>query len=330
MSTQVAERRDRRWRGRAFGICVDAAEPIPGVRTDVGDSDRPLVRWDRVPSATLDACWDDHSARPLVHLRHPDGRLFLRVDHGTGVGYRVEAPGYGVHLVSESGERIASALDTAVGRRWQRLFFAQALPLAAASAGLDLLHASAVAFGSSAFAFVAPSGTGKTSIAVHLLSAGAELVTDDVLALELRRERPYAHPGAGTASVHHHELHSLGPVTRERVVREVWDADDGKVQIDAPSAAAALPMRALFFLCRDSSIGRLTIRREAAVSPARLLGTAFLPYLRAPVRLSNHLSIAASIAAHVPVYTVSIPLAMTAQESAARIHAHGVAEGLWT
>src|SRR5207248_1369448 len=133
--------------------------------------------------------------------RRWNGRLWLAVDHHPELGYRIYAPRYGRHLVSSDGTRIVSALPNVAPWRWQRLLFAQALPLAATLQGLEALHASAVELGGKAFAFTAASGTGKTSLAMHLVARGATFLTDDVLAVEARVGALIAHPGASTLSV---------------------------------------------------------------------------------------------------------------------------------
>ena len=80
---------------------------------------------------------------------------------------------------------IRSALEDREHSRWQRLMFAQALPLAATLQGLALLHASAAEIDGRAFGFIASSGAGKSSLVVHLVATGdTRLLTDDVLALE--------------------------------------------------------------------------------------------------------------------------------------------------
>jgi hypothetical protein len=52
--------------------------------------------------------------------------------------------------------------------------------------GVPCLHASAVAFGDRALALMAAPGTGKSSLAAHLVSAGGALLCDDIVPLQLR------------------------------------------------------------------------------------------------------------------------------------------------
>ena len=101
--------------------------------------------------------------------------------------------------------------DQARPEDWQRFLIAQVLPFAAALNGLEVLHASAVAFGDRALALIGASGAGKTSLALAACRLGAELIADDVLALERREDRLLAHPGAPLAGVAHAEAERLGP-----------------------------------------------------------------------------------------------------------------------
>jgi hypothetical protein len=308
------------WRGRAFGLSIEAEQPIPGLAADTGDSSR-RTRWEQAARADLDAEWAPRHGRQLVDMRHPGGELFLRVDHDPELGYRAEAPGYGIHRVSADGSRVQSVVPNGGARDWQRLFFAQVLPLAAATSGLDLLHAGAVAFGKSVFGFVAPSGTGKTSVVMQLLLAGADFVTDDVLALEVVDDSVKAHLGAAAISIDAGDLD-------EALRLQAWAEIDGKVQVDLAATSAATKLAGLFFLYR-STTSRLTIRSAVEGLGQKILGAAFLPYVKSRARLSTHLEVAAAIARNVPTYSVAIPAGMAARETAAGIRAQGAEEGLW-
>ena len=114
----------------------------------------------------------------LVVERHPQ-RGFL-VD-GADLGRHVVAPdGRSVEVEGEAGA----------------LLTGQTLPLAATLQGRACLHASAVVLGGEAIAFVGGPGAGKTTLASALVAEGAELLTDDVLALEgAPADAVLAHPG---------------------------------------------------------------------------------------------------------------------------------------
>ena len=60
--------------------------------------------------------------------------------------------------------------------------------------GIAAIHASAVRFGTNTAAFAGPSGAGKSTAVVSLLEKGAELVSDDLLAIDLRDGIPFVLP----------------------------------------------------------------------------------------------------------------------------------------
>ena len=78
---------------------------------------------------------------------------------------------------------------------WQRALFAQALPLAAALNGVQVIHASGVVIDGHGFAFVGHSGAGKTSLALQLVDQGAKLLADDVVGLSMIDGRAARSPG---------------------------------------------------------------------------------------------------------------------------------------
>ena len=186
---------------------------------------------------------------------------------------------------------------------WQRLMFAQVLPLTAALHGLMPLHASAVAMYGAAYAFSARSGTGKTSTALHLVAEGATLVTDDVLAIGSGDEI-LAHPGAAVVSVNrpdHDALRGngfpLGPV--------LGGAYD-KLQVGVDPAPKALPLAAIYQLERD---GRHTALALDEIEPTveAVLSMIFIPYLTAPRYLLRLLELAAQLSRSVRMFSVRVP-----------------------
>ena len=283
-------------------------------------SGRYHTEWEQVPSGELDTAWSDEASQRLVEQRHPDGRLFLSVDHDERAGYLVDAPGYGRHLVGRDGTRITSELPDVPPWRWQRLLFSQVLPLAAVLQGLELFHASAVALGGRAIALVAASGTGKSSVAAHLVARGARPVTDDVLALEPGPDGITAYPGGALSSLDAAELDSIAPGQRARLGPIVGRSD--KLHLVSPVVAGPLPLQALYFLRRISTEGAVEIEHDVPDAAAKLLGSAFLPHIRSPDRLINHLDTCAVLASSVPVFAVTIPTGTSAAAVADAVERH--------
>jgi hypothetical protein len=243
----------------------------------------------------------------------------MSVDTDADGAYLVESPGYGTHVVSAEGTRITSVIASEAAWSWQRLLVAQALPLAAAIRGLEPLHASAVSLNGSAVAFSAPSNTGKTSIALHLTARGAELVTDDVLAIEMTPTTLLAHPGARLLGAAPHEIDAV-QAGRERLGSALTDS--GKVYLHPSLDAKPRPLAALYRLARQTADAPFRIVEELPPDPRALLATTFLTYLREPERLIRHLEFAARFARDVRVFVVDLPADVTASRAAAHLEEH--------
>jgi hypothetical protein len=310
MATAETHQRDERaWSGSAFGLTIEAEEPIESVPGALGRAVR-RTTWrrlgDREPRP-----WA--SAETLVDLRHPDGAAFMSVERDAAGSFRVTAPGFGEHFVASDGAAIESRLSDLAQDRWQRLFFAQVVPLAAVAQGLDLLHASAIELGGRAVAFTGAPGSGKTSLAAQLVARGHGFVTDDVLAVETDGATLAAYPGPALLHLDPRELdprvgdrlHALGP-----------SADDPvKLRVRTTPVARSLPLAAVVFVRRD---GRA---REPRLGPERrgaraVLGAAFLGYMDGGRRLSAHLDVCGRLAAAGGLFELVVPPGSTAAETA--------------
>ena len=99
------------------------------------------------------------------------------------------------------GRRILSALPALQPWRWQRLLFAQRLPLGRHAPGVRAAACERCRARRPRDCLVAPSGTGKTSVAAHLVAGGALLLTDDVLAFESRDDGVIGYPGVRNIAI---------------------------------------------------------------------------------------------------------------------------------
>ncbi|HEY8647496.1 MAG TPA: hypothetical protein VIL77_16620 [Gaiellaceae bacterium] len=317
------------WRGTAFGLEVRAGAVVHGVAPLPAEGGPGRVVHLELEQANAVKEGVRGAARTSLLLRRfDDGRPMLTIDRYEGLGYGIAAPRHGRSLVSPDGMRVRSAPTDASVWRSARLLFAQVLPLAATLQGLELLHASAVVVGGMAYGFVAPSGTGKTSLAVNLAARGAELFTDDVLAVDVSAPRVTAYPGARLVSVVAREFDALDAEEQRRLGYVVDEAD--KVQLISRPASASAPLAALYFLRRDSERGgQIGIRPGAATDPRLLLGARFITYLTDPDQLLAHLDATARIASDVATFLVDIPRGRGAREVADIVadHLAGGGEG---
>ena len=312
------------WCGSAFGVRVSATEEIETLTACPAPADDDATTWTRVTEReALGRQWSGVGVERLVDLRFRDGRQMMSIDTDRDGAYLVEAPGHGMHVVSPDGVRITSVLAPHAPWNWQRLFVAQALPLAASMRGLELLHASAVSIDGRVVALTAPSGAGKTSIAMHLVARGATLVTDDVLALDATRATVRVHPGARLMNADRHELATVGK-GRERLGAEL--GSDEKVYLRPQLEREPLPLSALYRLVRQPSGSAARVVEEAPPHPAALLGTTFLPFLTTPPRLTRHLDLASWLARSVRVFVLQVPSDLSARGTAAVLERHVAAE----
>jgi hypothetical protein len=308
------------WYGYASGLVLASAEPFPGIQPAPDGPAGRVVSWREEPAEVIDRAWRLQDGEIPLERRHSDGRLFLRVDCHEQHGFRVSAPYYGRHLIAPDGSAIASALPRVPPARWQRLFFAQVLPLASALQGLAVFHASAVMVRDRVLAFVGPSGSGKTSLATHLVALGASFVTDDVLALEPDGGDILAHPGPARLSIEDAELRRVPSTQQARIGPCVGRSD--KLMLEPTPIPAPLPLGGLYFLRPDSGYDRMTIVEPESPSSQPLLGASFLSYLSSPAFLERHLDACAAVAESVPIYEVELPRACRARDVAARVLAH--------
>ena len=190
-------------------------------------------------------------------------------------------------------------------------------------AGECVLHASAVEVDGAAVAFAGPSGAGKSTLAALLCSAGARLITDDVLRLGVEE---------GVVCV------GGGPQLRLRP-GAVWTLDefadrpssaptvDGRLAVSPPpSGAADVPLCAVVLprLSREASAVELrTVRGAASVmelaAAGRVTGWCDAAVLRTNFRALTR------VAAHIEVIEAVIPwgqVSPRATVSALRTLAH--------
>jgi hypothetical protein len=307
-------------RGHAFGVAIESAEPFPGLQALDDPFPTRLTAWRETSAEEIDLAWPLAEGRILHERRHPDGRLFLRVDRRDGVGYRVWAPYYGRHLVSPDGASVESALPRVPFARWQRLFFGEILPLAACLQGLHLVRSSAVAIDGRGVAFIGPQHSGKTAFTAHLVALGAEFVTDDALAVELTAAGVVAHPGPARLSIERAEFERVPSTQRARVGDFVGRSD--KLMFEPVPISSPLPLGRIYLLRPGSAVDHVTITHAEPPPVGLLLGATVVDYLRTPHVLQLQLDVCNALAETIPIYDVDLPRGCRAGEAAARVRAH--------
>jgi hypothetical protein len=130
------------------------------------------------------------------------------------------------------------------------LLFNQVAPLLLGAPGRLVLHASAVAVGQGAIAFVAPSGRGKSTLAASFAAEGHPLIADDCLVLDLEEDRLMTTPAMPSMRLWSDSAeHLFGADSRFPTVAPYSAksrVDPGVATVEV--ALGRLPLRCLYFL----------------------------------------------------------------------------------
>ncbi|HVS62368.1 MAG TPA: hypothetical protein VMT85_02575 [Thermoanaerobaculia bacterium] len=308
--------------GQVFGLRVEGRLPGVFARYLYGPpaderGERLELRYRAVGElAGADEIWRFEPEPPFAPGR------FALVRHSGGVGLTVSAEESGRFLFAASAIEIEWRGSAATAAHH---LFSHALPLWLETRGTRVLHASAVAFGAGAVAFVGPSGVGKSTLCAELVRAGCAFVADDALALsEGPSRRWYCSEGPPLVRLWPSALERLRePADELERVPGGIEKRQLRPEVDAavlPSAHVGRELRAVYELQRGErgeQPVRLTRRtsREAlvrliahslAAGPAGALGLAAERF----DRLS-------SLALAVPVSELRFP---SGADSAARVH----------
>ena len=309
------------WSGRAFGLSLAGTLALESVVSAAAARTPPDTWLEQAPRAVVDRRWREARPRTLLERRLGDGRVGLSVQCDDDVGFRVWAPRHGCYLVAPDGRRVVGAPPAGPAWRWERLVLAQVLPLAAVLRGKDVFHASAVALAGRAVAFLGRSGAGKTTLASRIVARGAQLVTDDVLAIEVAGATVRVHRGGAVARIDPRELRTLPPRER-RILGPVRVRGEEKCHLTPALAAARLPLALTYHLVRPTRGREVRIVRVRPYDPALLLGNAFLSYLTAADRLRRHFEACAAIARSTPLYQVRAGAGATSADVADAVLRH--------
>ncbi len=192
--------------------------------------------------------------------------------------------------------------------------------------GILMLHASAVKAGDGCVAFIADSGTGKTTLATACVAGGYPLVTDDILALSVGPDGVTAFPGFPQMKLFSHQLKILGgnPDNYGKIhpgfeklkipVGSISLAGQRGLKVPQHSEQLGsfyshnLPLTAIYFLSRNGSDQPSVTPVGAAEGVMSLVRHAFAAELLDAVdRGQKRLGMIGAVAAQVPVQILNIP-----------------------
>ena len=189
------------------------------------------------------------------------------------------------------------------------------LPLAATLRGLEVFHAAGVVLDGRAQMLCGAAGAGKTSLAAHLVLGGADLLSDDVVALD---DRLMAHPGTAVLRLREAEAGRVTSAPTSRLGAR--DEAAGRMRIAATAAVEARPLSALHLLERTADGAGIEPLEHP--SPIELLGSTFNLSVQTPTRLIRQLDLCARIAREVPIFRVRVRPDQDAAELASELAAH--------
>jgi hypothetical protein len=323
--TPAAPLRRRAVSGSAFGLAleVDPELEIPGITSAPGElpADPPAERRPptrvRLDPQELQRRWGPvaATAERVRELRDADAVL-LSVEHAPAAGYLVHAPELARILVAPDGTELIC--DPIAGSaEWATLLPAQALPLAATLRGFEVLHASGVVLAGRASLFAGPPGAGKSSLAAALLRRGAELLSDDAVALSAEEGTLIALPGAALLHLQAAEHDRLSAQERDALGASARFL--GKRRY-TPITASPAPVGELFLLERSSDGPPL--ERIDAGDPFALLASTYNLSVRTGERLARHLDLAVALAATERVYRLRVQPSVDASQLAEIVEEH--------
>jgi hypothetical protein len=240
----------------AFGLTLDSELELPWPSSSAAGGARP-VEIALVDRDTLARAWSGTETGPTWDTTFPGGRR-VTVERGRAGDQLIRYADRAYFALSPDASRIACHAVDPADASWRRFLLDTVLWWTALARGLDVLHAGAVDLGDGAVGVVSASGGGKSTLTAELLLRGAQLVADDVMALEGGRP-PRVHPGPPLMNLAaaRTDLHSLG-----RVLARLDEGDDELwVAVDRP-ASEPVPLRALFLYRRGAGL-TLGVRRAA-------------------------------------------------------------------
>jgi hypothetical protein len=305
------------YRRTAFGLTlsIDRRIEIRGLGQGRGSVASPPTRV-RLDDGTLDQRWRVTAAAAVrVREARLGETLLISVDFAEQVGYLLWVRDFGRVLISPDGVELLCEPDVA-SEDWACILPFQALPLAATIRGLEVLHASGVVLDGRALLIAGPPGAGKSSLAAALVRAGAQLLSDDSVALELGDGALTAHAGSIVLQLRPAEDERLSADERAELGDPV-NPVEGKRRYVRVSTPDPVPMGGLLLLERSHELP--AVERLQAVNPFELLASTFNLSVRSPERLLRQLDVISRIASNGMAYRLRVQPNINASQLAAII-----------
>ncbi len=298
MTTPSEERtgaEERKYHSTAFGLplSIDRRIAIPGLGPSLGSTVAGPPSRVHLDDGELHRRWETITTSPARARELYYGEmLVMSVDFAEPAGYLLWARDFGRVLISPDGLELLCEPDP-INEDWATIVSAQALPLAATIRGLEVMHASGVVLDGRAALIMGPSGAGKSSIAAGLLSAGGQLLSDDVVALALSDGALIAYAGSAVLRLRAAEDERLSAPARATLGQQASFVNDRHRYLST-SAPGAVPLGSVFLL--ERSADEPAVERLEVVDPFELIASTFNLSVRTPARLRRQLDVVSAIA----------------------------------
>jgi hypothetical protein len=258
-----------------FGLEISSDQPVPGLPIVAAGTGPQAalhlqVTWGRLPSWCADGGLDaepwyvspfaDTTGAPvLVATRERDG-AFVRLRFAEGAEFIVDAGGSAVWAQWSAPLTAADAAS---------YLFGPVLAFVLRLRGVTCLHASAVAIGDRAVAIAGQEGSGKSTIAAALATAGHPALSDDLVALRMDGERCTVQPGVPWLRPRHHGARLVAALAP--AVHFTPTPDEGHVDLDLRQPGfrherRPLPLGAVYVLATPA--GSASAPRLEPLAPA--------------------------------------------------------------
>jgi hypothetical protein len=244
----------------AYGLELRSSFRLPGM-VPAADPELPTLVLECATRDELMSVWSGAGGPPTWRGRLGDGKA-LEIELGTD-GDVLFTYGDRACFRLDRDRRTLTAAAVRPGLAWQRALLTKVIPSISVMKGYEALHASALESPLGVVAIAAPSGTGKSTLAIELMRRGWPLFTDDVLTLAATPDGVRAHPGSP-----HMNLAALPTADEPTEIVDSVGVLDGERWVAAQSAPLeARPVHSVCLLARDRRLQLLAEPQAATPLP---------------------------------------------------------------
>jgi hypothetical protein len=172
------------------------------------------------------------------------------------------------------------------------------------------LHGSAVAFDSGVIAFLAPSGFGKSTLAMSLTVSGARFMSDDAVPVRVIGTEVIASPGVPSPRFRQDSFARFQDLLPNPVTLDNGKVSSGEQLADDVIEARERPLTAIYLLnpvTPDTATQLNRVPLPPMVATVHLLRNAKLAKLLWAEESQRLFTLVSEVARHVPVWSLEVP-----------------------